>query len=190
MAKKKFFWICFLMIYIIIFIKIVFGVIQINSDFQFQGPGYNIFINDIQVASLTYSKKEVKLIPYLVHYNSSHSVISQGEEVAKVKLGDQVKISVSPYRCFSTAMGTKNVSSCTHDNSGKIIEDMKEDGYSIYSMHINGGTNYGLTGKKVYKGEYMSDITHLLKNKAKYVVHINVEYENVESEIEIIVDMI
>lgn len=177
-------------IFIVLYIKIVFGVINKNSNFEFQGPSYNVTINDELISANVGSIKQVKLIPFLLNYNSEHGVTTEGKEECKIELGNQIVLGITPFRCYSTVMGSKHVAACLHDNSHMILENLETKEYSIFAMKITGGSTYAFTSHKVYDGEFRSNITDLVKNKAKYQILIKVKYKNILSEIYVNLDII
>lgn len=183
MNRKKVFMMTIITVCIALYIKIIFGVIKIKSWVEFPGPDYNVTINEQFIRSNVGSIKEIKIIPYFVHYISEHGVTTQGSDECRITQGSQVVIEVSPFRCYSTVTGSKRLARCMYDNTQMILEDMEKSEYSIESMTIRGGQVYALTHHVVYEGEFRNDISDFVKNKAKYEILIKIKYQNIVSEI-------
>lgn len=190
MIQKRVFMITIVSIFIILYIKIIFGVIEIKSWVEFAGPDYHVTINNVEVSSSVGSIKETKIIPYVIHFISEHGVTTQGIDNFQIPLGSKVIYNISPFRCYSTITGSKRLAGCMYDNSRMILEDMKKNEYSIESMTIKGGKVYALTHHVIYEGEFKSDISEYITNKARYEIVIKIKYKNISSEIYTIFDVV
>lgn len=167
----------------LILLRAIIGVFNIPVKRYFDNPIYELKINEKKYGMVMEIRNNQTIIPYMLNFYSI-KLLAEGESRISINYGDKIILDVKGYNCYGKTGEQINCMNLTQ-NTLKEINNIE-----FKDMYISGGSQVGITNKKVYEGEYIEDITHLLQTKGIYNVIINVEHDNIKSHLEFVLDLI
>ena len=181
-------WIIIAVIGVIAIIKIFFGEINISLNASFDNPTYVVKISDKSVGLDIQTTKKNTIIPFLVNYVPYSLLFTEGGTYFEYSFGQPIVLDISAYNCYTDITGKETLIGCSSSSNKHILKEISNAQY--YKMSITGGSPVGMTNTPVYNGEYLANITDLLKNKGKYQVVIYAKYDNYESQIIMLLNLV
>lgn len=186
--NKKIWFIISTILVMVLFIRIVFGTIDIPNIFGYpsnKSRFYKVTLNDELISTEYYLIQKIPVIPHLIYLKSEYfdSFITKGDIDAIRYNGDDLDkfiIDVESYSCHYKKSQTK----CKNENS----EMQKNNDTTYNKLEIWRTTK---PHEQIYNGEFINDITPYIKDNGKgiYVVTIYAEYEFIETKIVFDIDI-
>lgn len=177
--KKKFLIVSTGIIFIVLFIKIFFGTLEIYNIFGYPSSNaryYKVTVNDEQVAVSYVLRKRFPLIPYLINLNSTYLgnsyIKNTDNEQYYVNDSDKYIIDFESYNCYYNDV---QIECKYNDQTMKKNNDEKPT-----KMIITRITN---PHEEVYNGTYIEDITSYIREKGQYCIQIITKHGLVTSEV-------
>lgn len=179
--RSKKIWLIFaLVLLIVLFIKIVFGTIDIPNIFGYPPSKvrfYKVTVNG-EATSVGYElKHEIPIIPYLINFNSRYfglNYINGDEDVTTYLQNDSEKyvIDIESYSCYSNDYQVE----CKTDN--QIMKKNSDTKYTNLQI-VRTNNPY----EEIYNGKFVNDITEYVKSKGVYYVGITAKHSLTETNV-------
>lgn len=149
-----------------------------NISNQHKNRLYSVYLNEKSVSVGIEENKTIINIPYIFKYDifSSHNYNGDlNYEQLKYKIGDNLKINIESFDCFSKNLNTKI--SCVGNTSENKIVEAKNIRYEMLIRKTEKGEEI------IYKGVLINEIGKYFSEKGSYAIFITARYENVESTV-------
>jgi len=175
------------LIIFVLVVKIFFTEINIFLPFQYRGARlYKVYVNDEHISAGYESVKRYPIIPYTfnlavsdfgVYYNSKNNMTD-----LKVNLGDEVKIDVKSYECYSSADNEAQIKlKC--DSKSRNLKEVKSN-YGLEVIKMNKNNVYK------YKGDFINYIGEYFDEKGHYIVYITDRHGLTKTQVYFYIDVI
>lgn len=182
MKKKFILFVIIGLFFVVIIIRLFFGVINIKVNIPFKNPTYIISISDLETGFDLETRKTNTIIPFFLKFTSVIYFYSvNGNSTINYDFGKPINILIDSYYCYNDVTGKEKQTICTNDNSNLNLKKIENIKYT--KMEITGGSTSGRSNMKIYEGNYVSDITNIIKNKGLYQIKISSNYDNYDSDI-------
>jgi len=188
-SKKENFIIIISSIFIIVlFTKIVFGVVDIPNIFKYplnKTRFYKVTLNGELITTEYVLTQRIPIIPYLINLKSGtfgQNYVTSDEDGSYYKTNDLDKfiIDIDSYSCYYK--GSQTI--CKDDR-----QEMEKNNDTKYTRL----TIYRTTNpyEEIYNGKFINDITPYIKDKGKgvYSITIYAEYSFIETEVNFAIKM-
>jgi len=162
--------------------KLIVGEINIPRKYR-ESRLYVVEINDEKINVNANEKRKKTILPFVLNfslYSSEMFYYYDSPNPVIVNLNDPIKLSFNEYICFSDTLGIDSQVACT-DHIKEISRKIKvKDGEYKLVIHKSHGT-----GKLMYEGKIIKDITEYLPDKGWYFIEITGKYEKMDVNIEL-----
>lgn len=181
--RKKILIFLAIFIPVFIFIKVVWGSIELYNVLGY-APSfaryYDVKINGKQYDVSYISTHKIPIIPFLVNFNSvylGNNRVDSTDDLSYIynDNSSKYKIEISSYKCYA-----KNIQvECIFP-----VKDMRKNNDEKYTKTVIIRTSNPY--EKLYDGKYIDDFAPYVKEKGSYSIQIYVNYGMVENVIDLI----
>ena len=162
--------------------KLIVGEINIPKKYM-KSRLYVVEVNNVKINVNANEQKKKAILPFVLNFKLNSSEMFyyyDSPDPVLINLGENIRFSFNEYICFSDTLGIDSQVPCTDYNKEISRKTKVKDGE--YRLEIR--KSHG-TGKLMYEGKMIKDITEYLPDKGWYWVVITGKYEKMNVNIEL-----